>query len=231
MTLVELLPLIGVPIMLAGLALRLNPMLVVVAAGIATGLSVGIAPLDLLELIGEKFLAARSLGLLVLLLPIVGLLERYGLREQAARWIARFRHASAGRILLIYFVIREAAAAANLPVGGHIAIIRPVLAPMLEGAATARLGTLPERAVERIRAHAAAAENIGFVFGQDIFLAYGAVLLMDAFLRDNGIDGIEPLTIGLWAIPTAITAMLIHGVRLCKLDTALARDVAEHGEN
>ena len=226
----DILPLIGVPLVVAGFALRLNPLLVVVGAGVATGLAVGIAPLDLLELIGEKFVGARSLALFILMLPVIGLLERYGLREQAAGWIARFRNASAGRILMLYFIVREIAAAIGLPsIGGQVSMVRPLLVPMLEGAATARLGTLPERSVERLRASAAAAENIGLFFGEDIFIAFGAVLLMDAFLRENGIDGIDPLGIGLWAIPSAIAALLIHGARISRLDAAIARDVAEVG--
>lgn len=227
MTWADILPLIGVPIVMAGFALRLNPMLVVAGAGVATGLGVGIAPLDLLELIGEKFLTARTLTFFVLMLPIVGLMERHGLREQSARWIVRFRRASAGRILILYFVVREIAAAIHVPAGGQVATVRPLLAPMLEGAATARLGPLPERAVERIRAYAAAAENVGLIFGQDIFIATGAVLLMDALLRENGVDGVEPLAIGLWSIPPAIVALLIHSVRISRLDAAIARDVAE----
>ncbi|WP_281258780.1 5-oxoproline transporter, DUF969 family subunit [Avibacterium endocarditidis] len=36
-----LLPLVGIPIVVIGFALRFNPLLVVVAAGLATGLMVG----------------------------------------------------------------------------------------------------------------------------------------------------------------------------------------------
>ena len=49
-----------------------------------------------------------------------------------------------------------------------------------------------------------------------IFIAFGAVLLIDAFLKENGIQGIEPLHIGLWAIPTAIAALIIHMTRLLR---------------
>jgi uncharacterized membrane protein len=227
MALNELLPLIGVPLLVAGFLLRLNPILVVVGAAVVTGLAVGIAPLDLLELIGGKFLNARLLAIFMLFIPMIGLLDRYGLRERAQAWIAGFRQASAGRLLLVYFVVRELCAALNLPIGGQISTVRPLLAPMAEGAAVARHGPLPDRATDRIRAHAAAAENIGTFFGEDIFFAYGAVLLMDAFLRENGISNVEPLQIGLWAIPTALAAMLIHGIRLTRLDAQIARDVEQ----
>ena len=51
------------------------------------------------------------------------------------------------------------------------------------------------------------------------------MLLIDAFLKENGIPGIEPLHIGLWAIPTAIAALIIHMTRLLRLDASIRRDV------
>ena len=62
-------------------------------------------------------------------------------------------------------------------------------------------------------------------FGEDIFLAFGAVLLIDAFLKENGITNVEPLHLGLWAIPTAIAALAIHMFRLVRLDAGIQRDV------
>jgi uncharacterized membrane protein len=129
--------------------------------------------------------------------------------------------------LLAYFIARELAAAAGLQgVGGQVATVRPLLVPMVEGAASATHGPLSQKSIERIRAHAAAVENIAFFFGQDIFIAFGAVLLMDALLRENGITNIDPLTIGLWAIPSALAAMVVHGIRLSRLDATLAQDNA-----
>ena len=125
-----LLPLIGIPIVVIGFALRFNPLLVVVVAGLATGLLVGMDFGMLLETCGDK-----------------------------------------------------------------------------------------------IKAHAAACDNIAVFFGEDIFIAFGAVLLIDAFLKENGISGIEPLHIGLWAIPTAIAALVIHMTRLLRLDASIRRDV------
>ena len=69
-------------------------------------------------------------------------------------------------------------------------------------------------------------------FGKEAALSAGidhargnAVLLIDAFLKENGIEGIEPLHIGLWAIPTAIAALVIHMTRLLRLDASIRRDV------
>ena len=53
MTVTELLPLIGIPIVVAGFALKFNPLLVVTVAGLATGLAVGMDSGTLLETFGE----------------------------------------------------------------------------------------------------------------------------------------------------------------------------------
>lgn len=78
-----LLPLIGIPVVVIGFALRFNPLLVVVVAGLATGLLVGMDFGMLLETFGEKFVNSRSLATFILILPVIGLLEYYGLKERA----------------------------------------------------------------------------------------------------------------------------------------------------
>ncbi len=224
----DLLPLIGIPVIIAGFAAGLNPLLVVIIGGCVTGVAAGLGPGELLEVIGQKFLSSRQLAVFVLILPVVGILERHGLRERAQAWIGDIRLATAGRILLLYFALRELAAAFGLlSLGGQVQTVRPLLAPMAEGAALARHGPIAPNVRERLRAHAAAADNIGAFFGEDIFIAFGAVLLMDAFLKENGITTIEPLDLGLWAIPTGLAALVIHGTRLARLDGQIARLVAK----
>ncbi|MCP1290643.1 MULTISPECIES: DUF969 domain-containing protein [Chromobacterium] len=227
MDLASYLPLVGIPVVVAGFALRFNPLLVVTAAGLSTGLAVGMDLGTLLETFGEKFLNSRQLATFILILPVIGLLERYGLKERAQQWIAGIKSATTARILMLYFVVRELTAALGLiNLGGHAQTVRPLLAPMAEGAAANQLGELPQALRDRIRAHAAACDNIAVFFGEDIFIAFGAVLLMDAFLKENGIANIEPLHIGLWAIPTAISALIIHMARLARLDASLQGDIA-----
>jgi uncharacterized membrane protein len=226
MTVTELLPLIGIPIVVAGFALKFNPLLVVTVAGLATGLSVGMDLGTLLETFGEKFVNSRSLATFLLILPVIGLLESYGLKERAQDWIASLANATSARILMLYFVLRQFLGALGLTyIGGQAQTVRPLLAPMVEGAAVAKYGELPVPIRDKIRAHAAACDNIAVFFGEDIFIAFGAVLLMDAFLKENGITNIEPLHLGLWAIPTAIAALIIHMTRLTRLDASIRRDV------
>lgn len=126
---------------------------------------------------------------------------------------------------MLYFVAREGTAALGLmSLGGHAQTVRPLLAPMAEGAALNEYGELPQTIRDKIKAHAAACDNIAVFFGEDIFIAFGAVLLIDAFLKRTG-SRIEPLHIGLWAIPTAIAALIIHMTRLLRLDASIRRDV------
>ena len=223
-----LLPLIGIPIVVAGFALKFNPLLVVSVAGLATGLSVGMDLGTLLETFGEKFINSRSLAVYVLILPVIGLLESYGLKEHSQDWISSMAGATSARILMLYFILRQGLGALGLTyIGGQAQTVRPLLAPMVEGAAAARYGELPQHIRDKLRAHSAACDNIAVFFGEDIFIAFGAVLLMSAFLKENGIQNIEPLQLGLWSIPTAIAAFIIHMTRLVRLDARIQRDVEE----
>ncbi|MFK3873619.1 DUF969 domain-containing protein [Pseudoalteromonas rhizosphaerae] len=222
-------PLIGIPVVVLGFALRFNPLIVVTVAGLATGWAVNLDILTLLQTFGEKFMNSRQLASFILILPVIALLERYGLQQHAKNWIAQIQSATSTRILALYFIVRECSAALGLlSLGGQAQTVRPLLAPMALGAATNKHGELPKPIKDMISAHAAAVDNIAMFFGEDIFIAFGAVLLMDAFLKENGIAGIEPLHIGLWAIPTAIAALIIHLFRLSRLEAKIALAVAHY---
>ena len=167
---VNLWPLIGIAAIVVGFVLRFNPVLVVIVAGIITGLA-ALMPLDvILEKLGEGFLNTRNLPLILLLpLAVIGLLERHGLKERAQAWIAKIKSATAGRLLIVYLFVREITAAMGLTsLGGHPQMVRPLLAPMAEGAAENRYGELPERTRHRLRAMSAATDNVGLFFGEDI---------------------------------------------------------------
>jgi uncharacterized membrane protein len=162
-TAVNLWPLIGVVVIIAGFILRFNPMLVVAVAAIATGFAASM-PIDkILTAIGTGIIKTRTLPLIILLpLAVVGLLERHGLREHAQNWISRIQSATVGRLLIVYLAVRELTAAAGLTsLGGHPQMVRPLLAPMAEGAAENRFGKLPEPVREKLLAFCAATDNVG----------------------------------------------------------------------
>lgn len=213
---------IGILLLVAGFVLRIQPLLVVAVAAAATGLAAHMAPLAILRLMGHAFNANRFVGVVYLVLPLIGLLERHGLQERARGLIAGLRGASVGRLLLAYLLFRQASAALGLvSIAGHAQSVRPLVAPMAEGAAEARAPVPPEDRA-RLRAWAAATDNVGLLFGEDIFLAIGSVLLMKSILDGYGIV-LQPLALSVWAIPTALAAFAIHGGRLVLLDRRLAR--------
>lgn len=224
---VHLWPLIGVAVIIAGFVLRFNPMLVVIVTAIVTAFAAGFPLQKILATIGTGFVKTRNLPLIILLpLTVIGLLERHGLRQHAQNWISRIKSATAGRLLIVYLGARQLTAAVGLTsLGGHPQMVRPLLAPMAEGATEARYGKLPEKVRHKLRAYSAATDNVGLFFGEDIFVAFGAIVLMTTFLREAGIE-VEPIHVALWGLPTAISAFVIHAWRLRRLDKALALELA-----
>ena len=219
-------PLLGVAVVVAGFALKRNPMVVVVTAGLVSGIAAGKSPGDLLALLGTAFVNSRSLLLFTLTLPVIGVLERAGLRERARTWILGFTRLTLAGLLIAYLAGRQVLAMFGLlHIAGHAQTVRPLLAPMTEATSTRQLGALDDDARERVRAISAATDNVGVFFGEDVFLAFGAVLLIKGFFDGQGIR-LDPLTIGLWALPTAIAAFVIHAVRIIVFERRLRRRIA-----
>lgn len=222
-----MLPLIGILIVIVGFALRLNALLVVTLAGVATGLASGQSLPDVVAAFGKAFVDSRYIAIVWLALPVIGLAERSGLKERSREVISRIQAATAGRVLLVYLALRQITAALGLvSLGGHAQMVRPLVAPMAEGAAENTHGDLPDTTRERIKAMAAAVDNVGMFFGEDVFVAIGSILLIRGFLEQNGIV-VEPLQLARWAIPTALAAFALHGARLWLFDRQIATQVTE----
>jgi uncharacterized membrane protein len=233
-----MLVLLGIAVVVFGFIVRANPLLVVIAAALVTGLAAawtpGVTPETLLAAaqhtlatFGKAFNNSRYITIVWVVLATIGLLERAGLQERARMVIAKVKAATVGRVLWLYFILRQITAALGLTsLGGQAQMVRPLVAPMAEGAAEARYGALPDRERFFIRANAAAVDNIALFFGEDIFLAIASILLIKDFLENSGIAA-EPLALSVWAIPTAICALLIHSLRLWLLDGTLKRRLAK----
>jgi uncharacterized membrane protein len=207
-------PLLGIAVIVVGFLLRFNPVPVVVCAALTSGLLAGFSVPALLALLGKSFVSSRLLMLFALTLPVIGLLERAGLREHAQRWIGQMRGLSLARLLIGYLLLRQILAMLGLTsVAGAAQTVRPLLAPMSEAAAEKILPTLDATDRDEIRAVAAATDNVGRFFGEDVFIALGAVLLIQAFYTQHGIE-LTPLSIALWAMPTAIAAFVIQSIRV-----------------
>ncbi|MCW3847700.1 DUF969 domain-containing protein [Sphingomonas sp. LB-2] len=217
------LPLLGILVVVAGFALRLNPMLVVTVSAYVTGLLAGMDPIEVTRAFGKAFNDNRIIAIVWIVLPAIGMLERYGLQQRARAVILGFRNATVGRLLLLYLVYRQITAAIGLhSTAGHPQTVRPLVAPMALAAAEKQHGELDEATAEQVKAMAAATDNIGLFFGEDIFFAIGSIVLIQATLATYKID-LTPLELAVWAIPTALAAFLIHGARLLLLDRKLGR--------
>lgn len=179
--------LIGVLIIVIGFALKLDVVAVVLISGLVTGLIAGMPIVEVLDVIGKGFVDNRYMSLFFLSLPLIAIMERYGLKDRAAEAIQKMKSASAGGVVGLYILIRWAAAALSLRLGGHVQFVRPLILPMAEGAANKKV-ELSEKRLEELKGLAGAAENYGNFFGQNIFPVASGVLLIQGTLNQAGFD-------------------------------------------
>ena len=214
-------PLLGIGLVILGFALRFNPLLVVAVAALATGLLGGMPFLKVLAVLGHGFNENRIVSMIYIVLPVIGLLERYGLQQQARRLIQGMKRATVGRLLIVYLGFRQILAALGLTtVAGPAQTVRPLVAPMALAAAEKEHGQLDDATAEKVQAMSAATDNVGLFFGEDIFLAVSSILLIQGVLAADGVE-LTPFQLSVWAIPTAICAFAIHGARLILMDRKL----------
>jgi len=216
-------PLVGIALVVIGFALKMNPMLVVTASAIVTGLIAGMDFHQVISTFGKAFNDNRIIAIVWIVLPVIGLLERFGLQQRAMTLIRGFRNAKVGRLLVLYLIYRQVSSAVGLKdTGGHAQTVRPLVAPMALAAAEKQHGELTEEEAERVKAYSAATDNVGVFFGEDIFIAIGSIVLIQQVLAGYGYN-LAPLELALWAIPTAIAAFLVHSARLLLFDRKLGR--------
>lgn len=214
--------LIGILIVIIGFSLKLDTIAVVLSAGVVTGLVSGLDINEILTTLGSTFVEQRAITLFLLTLPIIGMCERYGLKERAATLISKAKSLSAGKILTLYALIRQIAAALSIRMSGHPQFVRPLVNPMAQGAAQNSFGKLDKEDEDKIKASAAAMENFGNFFGQNLFMASSGVLLIASTLSDQGytVDGMQ---IALACIPIAVIVFLMIVVQNHRLDKSLMK--------
>lgn len=217
----EILKLIGVVIVIIGFAIKFDTIATVVIAGLATGLVAGMTPMEIFDTLGKSFISNRTATLFVLTLPVIGVCERYGLKEKAIDFIRSIKNATTGRVILIYQVIRTLAAAFSVRLGGHPQFVRPVVVPMAEGAAS-KYGEVTPEVSDVIRGASAAAENYGNFYAQNCFMGASGTLLIVATLVEQGFD-VSAVQIATWSIPIAVTSVLVGIVRNLMLDKKIEK--------
>ena len=183
--------LIGVAVIIAGLALRMRTTVVVLTGALATGIVAGIAPFDLLSTLGKAFVDNRLMTLFLITLPAIGLAERFGLREQSAKLIHGIRAATPGRLAIAYQCFRVLHGIMGIRLSGHAVFVRPLVYPMAIGALSHEPS---EKDAETIKAAAAASENYGNFYGQNLSPVQAGVLLVYSTLANLG------CSVNLWGI-------------------------------
>lgn len=220
--------LIGILVIVVGFILKLDTIAVVLSAGVITGLLGGMSIVEILNTLGSTFTAQRSMALFLLILPIIGLCERYGLKERATYLIQKIKGMSAGRIATLYLFIREVAIAAGVKLG-QAEFVRPLIEPMAQGAAISKYGEVDEETEEEIKAMTAAADNFGNFFAQNIFVANSGVLLIVGTLEELGYP-VDALGVAKASIPVAIVALIFGYIQNRQIDKKIAKRLAKKGD-
>lgn len=214
--------LIGILIIIAGFALKLDTIAVVVTAGIATGLVADMSIGEILNTLGQGFLTNRATCLFMLTVPIIGLCERYGLKAKAIMLIKKAKGLSTGKILSGFTFIREVTIGMGVTLGGHPQFVRPLVSPMAEGAAVAQYGELDEEDIDKIKAYSAASDNIGNFCGQNVFMANAGILLIVSTLDGLGMK-VDSMQLSKVAIIIAIIALILWVTQNMLLDRKLRK--------
>ena len=225
----ELLKLIGVVIVLIGFILKRDTIATVVVAGVVTGFVAGMTPMEILETLGKSFITQRTATLFVLTLPVIGICERYGLKDKAVDLIRKAKAATTGRVISIYLVIRAIASGMSLRLGGHPQFVRPLINPMAQAAAVAKYGKLTEKTEDKIKGYSSASENFGNFFAQNCFMGSSGTLLIVSTLVEQG-QNVDALQIAKMSVPVAVIAVVVGIIHNLLLDGKLSGQYAAKQE-
>ena len=218
----ELIKLVGVLIVIVGFALKLDSILIIFLALIATGLAGGLGIDGLLEAIGTNFVANRSMAIFIMILLVTGVLEKNGLREAAANLIRKVKGATAGKVIAAFGVMRAAFAAFNVGFGGVAGFVRPVLLPMAEAAVTNQGHEMNEQHFEDIKGMSSAMENFMWFFFQVLFVGGSGGILVQTTLASLGYE-VDLLSLAAAEIPVAIAALVVSCVVTVMKDNKLSK--------
>ena len=240
MNLPEWFKLIGIVIIVIGLALKLRTTIVVVTAGLVTGVIAGL-PLfsseglfqdlpyltrpgeeGIINMLGRAFTDNRLMTLFIITLPAIGLAERHGLQEQSARLIRRIKSATVGNLQIIYQLFRVLTGFLGLRLNGHPSFVRPLILPMSVGAAEAMTNAksvddLSADEVERIKAASSAAENYGNFYGQNLSPVQAGILLVFGVMDGLGYT-VNLLSLVYYTIPIVLFSIGLGAIQFFLLD-------------
>lgn len=225
----EWLKLLGIIIIVLGFYFKWDTIGTVLIAAVVTGLVSQMNFIEILDTIGKAFVDSRMVSLFILTLPMVGMIERFGLKTQATLLINKIQGITSGSIMSLYLFIRELAGLASIRIGGHPQFVRPLMNPMVQAAAKTKYKqNLNSKDEEKLKAHISAMENYGNFFGQNLFVGSSGVLLIVSTFQSIDIN-VSAVEIVLYSIPIAIATLLIGVIQNIHFDRKLARryDVKE----
>ena len=241
--------LIGIVIVLFGLAFKFRTTLVVVTAALVTGLLSGLPlfssegffqalPLvtkpgqeGIINMLGRAFSDNRLMTLFIITLPAIGLAERYGLQEQSAALIRKIKAATVGRLAIIYQLFRVLHGLMGLRLNGHASFVRPLIFPMSVGAAEAQeKSDVSEENVELIKAANAASENYGNFYGQNLSIVQAGVLLVYGVMKGLGVD-VSLWRLVLYTTPIVFLSIALGAAQFLLLDRRLKPSVDEANQS
>lgn len=214
--------LIGVLIVIIGFALRFNSIGIVIIAGFITSLVAGMSIPEFLTLLGKTFVGTRYMAMFIMIIPVIGVLERNGMKQSAAKAIGKIKNATPGKVIAAYAVFRTIFAAFNVSFGGVAGFVRPVVYPMAVGAIEETGNEVSEKDDEDIKGMCGAIENVTWFFGQVLFVAGAGVLLVKGTLDPLGyevipIDSVKAeLPVAIVAVVVACTLFLIKDKKIMK---------------
>lgn len=217
----EWIKLIGILIIIIGFILKFDTIAIILIAAVVTGLVAGMDIVEVLSTLGKAFVDQRLVTLFMLTLPMVGLIERFGLKQQASKLISNVKKITTGRLLTLYLIIREIAGVASIRIGGHPQFVRPLINPMVQGALRTRYNLtdkdIDEKDIEKLKAEASAMENYGNFFGQNLFVGAAGVLLMVGTFQSLDIK-VNVMSLVLASIPVAIITLILVWIKNILLD-------------
>jgi uncharacterized membrane protein len=223
------LPLIGILIIIVGFAMKLDTIAVVVIAGLVTALVSGISITDFLVMLGEGFVNNRLVTIFILTLPMIGLAESFGLKNQAVRLINKVKGMTTGSFLTLYLFFRELAGFLSIRIGGHPQFVRPLVQPMAEAAAISKNGEIDEVTKEEIKAQSASMENIGNFYAQNTFVASAGTLLIAGTLESLGYE-VMAIDVARASIPVAVITFILTAIYNYSFDQKMNRKYNKGGK-
>ena len=226
----ELLELLGIVIVIVGFVMKMDSILIIMAAAVVTALVSGIDLVTLLETLGSSFVSNRSMCTFVIVFLVTGTLERNGLKQAASDLMAKFKNATAGVVIGIYGVFRLFFAAFNISFGGAAGFIRPIVMPMASAAVERDGKPIDPDHLEQLKGMAAGMDNVAWFFGQVLFVGTSGMLLVQSTLADLGYQ-VELLDLMMVQIPVAITAVAVAIVYYYLKDRQLMKRRAAGGES